>query len=239
MGQDAWTQARKQTGAALGIVGYTLHLLSQLAMVVVGFVFITADDFEDGFWSLLLWCGIGTVYAITVIVFLGRESRSDRPATSHRPSRLELSKAARAVATGATIFASIVGLFAAFELLALRSDPGWQGLIEIIGVWAMLLSWGFLHWGFAQIYYQSYYAVPERERPLRFPNTPYPRITDFVYFAVTVGTSFAASDVETLSPRVRWRIVWHSVLSFFFNGLIIVLALNTITGASEWNLTIP
>ena len=46
-----------------------------------------------------------------------------------------------------------------------------------------------------------------------------------------LGTTFAASDVEVLSTRLRWTVVWHSVLSFFFNGLIIVLALNTITGS--------
>lgn len=197
-------------------------------MVIVGLLFTTTDDYEDGFVTLLIWCGLGTVYAIIVIIVLWRLSAADRPATSHQQSRIELSRPARIVSTTATILASLVGLSAATELLALRNEPAWQGTIEVIGVWAMLLAWGFLHWGFAQIYSQSYYADPEHP-PLRFPNTPYPRITDFVYFSYTIGTSFAASDVETLRPRIRWRIVWHSVLSFFFNGLIIVLAFNTIT----------
>lgn len=212
----------------LGAVAYVLSLLWQLCMVVVGITFATTDDYEDGFFSLLLWCGLGTVYAIVVIIVLGRLSRRDRPATSHQPSRIELSRPARIVSTSATILASFVGLGAATELLALRHDAAWQGTIEIIGVWAMLLAWGFLHWGFAQMYSQSYYSSID-DPPLRFPRTPYPRITDFVYFSYTIGTSFAASDVETLKPMIRWRVVWHSVASFFFNGLIIVLALNTIT----------
>ena len=103
--------------------------------------------------------------------------------------------------------------------------------MDIVGVWAMLLSWGSLHWGFAQIYFQRYYA--EEAAPLRFPKTTHPRIVDFVYFSYTLGTTFATSDVETLTPRIRWTIVWHSVLSFFFNGLIIVLALNTITSGGR------
>ncbi|MGG7466497.1 DUF1345 domain-containing protein [Plantibacter sp. YIM 135347] len=216
---------------ALSVIGFSLNLLTQLAMVVIGFLFISADDYGDGFWVLLLWCTLGTLYAVTVIVVLWRLSARDEPATEHRMSRLALSRPARIVSTGATILASFVGLGAAVELLALRSEPGWQGLIEVIGVWAMLLAWGFLHWGFAQIYSQGYYANPAVPT-LRFPNTPFPTITDFVYFAFTIGTTFATSDVETLRPLVRWRIVWHSVLSFFFNGLIIVLALNTITGSS-------
>lgn len=207
---------------------FLLSLAWQLAMVCVGVWFALVDDAEEAFFVLLLWCGLGTLYATTVIVVLWRLSLRDRAATAHRPSRIELSRSARVVATAATILASLVGLGAATELLALRNEPAWQGTIEIIGVWAMLLAWGFLHWGFAQIYSQSYYASPD-EPPLRFPNTPYPRITDFVYFSYTIGTSFAASDVETLRPLIRWRIVWHSVVSFFFNGLIIVLAFNTIT----------
>jgi uncharacterized membrane protein len=39
--------------------------------------------------------------------------------------------------------------------------------------------------------------------------------------------------VEVLSTRMRWTIVWHSVLSYFFNGLIIVLALNTIMSGAR------
>jgi hypothetical protein len=140
----------------LGAVAYVLSLVWQLCMVVVGITFAMTDDYEDGFSSLLLWCGLGTVYAIVVIVVLGRLSRGDRPATSHQPSRIELSRPARIVSTSATSLASFV-------------------------------------------------------------------------FSYTIGTSFAASDVETLKPMIRWRVVWHSVASFFFNGLIIVLALNTIT----------
>ena len=49
-----------------------------------------------------------------------------------------------------------------------------------------------------------------------------------------VGTSFTPNDVET-APPIRWTVVWHSVLSFFFNGFIIVLALNTIMGGSFGN----
>ena len=43
------------------------------------------------------------------------------------------------------------------------------------------------------------------------------------------GTSFTPNDVST-TTRIRWTVVWHSILSYFFNGFIIVLALNTIMG---------
>ena len=49
-----------------------------------------------------------------------------------------------------------------------------------------------------------------------------------------VGTSFTPNDVET-APPIRWTVVWHSVLSFFFNAFIIVLAMNTIMGGGFTN----
>ena len=73
-------------------------------------------------------------------------------------------------------------------------------------------------------------AVP----PLIFPYTKEPGLLDFVYVSFMVGTSFTPNDVET-APPIRWTVVWHSVLSFFFNGFIIVLALNTIMGGSFGN----
>ena len=154
----------------------------------------------------------------------------------------------------------------------LRADPDFASAIDFFGVWAMLLAWGFLHWGYAQIYYRLYHHGPGRVRrqaanlaaadaqadaatdaaaaaaadagrrtaaaaavpPLIFPYTKDPGLLDFVYVSFMVGTSFTPNDVET-APPIRWTVVWHSVLSFFFNGFIIVLALNTIMGGSFTN----
>ncbi len=31
-----------------------------------------------------------------------------------------------------------------------------------------------------------------------------------------------------MTTRMRWTVLWHTTLGFFFNALIIVLAVNTI-----------
>ena len=94
----------------------------------------------------------------------------------------------------------------------------------------IVLSWVLTHTVYALRYAHLYYREPEA-MGLEFPGGKAPCDMDFAYFAFTLGTTFATSDVEVLSTRLRWTVVWHSVLSFFFNGLIIVLALNTITGS--------
>ncbi|HZW42607.1 MAG TPA: DUF1345 domain-containing protein [Agromyces sp.] len=243
--------------AATHRTGRILNLVALAVIVTVGLLFIFADpesDIQIG--ALAAWCLLSTAYMIVWMSLLGRISRRAwRAASAPIATRLP----GRVASLLITILSSLIGIAAASELLVLRDDPELGSTMDFLGVWAMLLAWGFLHWGFAQIYYRLYHVGPGRVRaaeavlatdavraadaalatdaapaavtdtPMRFPATPNPGLLDFVYFSFMIGTSFTPNDVET-TTRVRWTVVWHSVLSFFFNGFIIVLALNTIMG---------
>ena len=230
-----------------------LNLVALAVIVAVGLMFIVADPESDvQIGALAAWCLLSTVYMIVWMSVLGRISRrawrvESAPIATRMPGRV--------ASLVITILSSLIGIAAASELLVVRDDPEFGSTIDFFGVWAMLLAWGFLHWGFAQIYYRLYHVGPGHVRatdaaddravadtdalatdpvaaaepPMRFPATPNPGLLDFVYFSFMIATSFTPNDVET-TTRVRWTVVWHSVLSFFFNGFIIVLALNTIMG---------
>ena len=230
-----------------GVVAVRVANLVVLAVVVVlGLVFVwVTDGTETELLWLGAWCLVSTLYMIAWLSVLGWLSRrSWRTATTVVGARAP----SRIAALVTTIVSSLIGLTAASELLVLRDDPDLGSAIDFFGVWAMLLAWGYLHWGFAQIYYRLYVrgvgrgagaevpgpdaeppdaAAPGAPPPFRFPATPNPGLLDFVYLSFMVGTSFTPNDVET-TTRVRWTVTWHSVLSFFFNGFIIVLALTTI-----------
>ncbi|HOQ53818.1 MAG TPA: DUF1345 domain-containing protein, partial [Micropruina sp.] len=84
-----------------------------------------------------------------------------------------------------------------------------------------------IQWGFAQWYFAHYYSDV---RPgMEFPGTEFPDLVDFAYFSFTIGTTFATTDVMIVTRRARWRVVTHSVLTFFFNSAILVLALSSIS----------
>ena len=246
--------------------GRVLNLVALGIVLVVGVAFVFADQGTDfQIISLALWCLLSTAYMIGWMIVLGRISRST---WRRSPTLISTRPPGRLASLLITIVSSFIGISAASELLVLRSDPAFGTAIDFFGVWAMLLAWGFLHWGFAQIYYRVYHHGPGRARrvraggaggaaanasgpaagggragppaatnaggaasdpPLVFLHTAEPTLLDFVYVAFMVGTSFTPNDVET-TPRIRWTVVWHSVLSFFFNGFIIVLALTTIMG---------
>ncbi len=228
MTAPALAQHQKRA-AAFTLVAELLGVLAQLALVYNGIRYIFVDDGEAAETvRLLIWCVVATVYLGLTVLWLNIDLRlnSDDHALLRRVSSITL---IRWFSTLVTFTSSLVGLAAATTIILKRNDPDHLNATDAIAVWAMLASWALFHWGYSRIYYSSYHRR-EAERPLRFPATKHPRLTDFVYFAFTNGTSFAPSDVSVATSRMRWTVVWHTTMSFFFNALIIVLTMNTIAG---------
>ena len=53
---------------------------------------------------------------------------------------------------------------------------------------------------------------------------------DFFYYSLVIGMTSQVSDVQTLSARMRRTTLAHSVISFFFNTVILALAVNIAAG---------
>ena len=92
----------------------------------------------------------------------------------------------------------------------------------------MLLAWLILHVGYARRYERDFHQLGGHG--LVFPETPSPQFVDFLYFAVTLGTTFATSDVDITSRSVRWTATIHSVLGFLYNAVVLAVAFKVITG---------
>jgi uncharacterized membrane protein len=91
------------------------------------------------------------------------------------------------------------------------------------------MAWLLLHFGYADRYAHLYYQEPDPPK-LSFPGTKRPNLTDFAYFSFTVGASFAASDVEVQDRRVRYTVLTHGILSFFYNTAVLGIVISVITG---------
>ncbi|TYL54059.1 DUF1345 domain-containing protein [Agromyces mariniharenae] len=203
-----------------------VNITTLTIIVVLGITFLVGEEPVFEILVLAAWCLLSSAYMAAWMIVLGRISRREWRGT---PTLIATRRPGRVASLVTTILSSLIGVTAAGQLLVLRQDPELGQAMNFVGVWAMLIAWGFLHWGFAQIYYRLDNRVPDdpRGRPLMFPDRDDPGLLDFVYAAFMIGTSFTPNDINTTS-RIRWTVTWHSVLSYFFNGFIIVLALNTI-----------
>jgi len=106
-----------------------------------------------------------------------------------------------------------------------------------LSVVSVILSWLLLHTAFGQQYARLYFDdFDEHGRPFpggmrggfSFPGTDPPNYLDFLYVAFTIGLSYAISDVNVTSNRMRRLVLIHSVISFFFYSTVLGVVLNAI-----------
>jgi uncharacterized membrane protein len=102
----------------------------------------------------------------------------------------------------------------------------------------MVFSWFLIHTIFtlryAHIYYGDHPSTPEKYHGgLSFPDDATPEYIDFAYFSFVLGMTFQVSDVDITSKRFRKLALWHSLLSFGFNTIMIALTINVIAGYGD------
>ena len=93
---------------------------------------------------------------------------------------------------------------------------------------SLLSAWTFIQVLFAIHYAGVYFGAVADGEPggLEFPGEPNPGWMEFVYQAFVVGCTFATSDASVTSSRMRRICVIQGVVGFFYNTVILALAIN-------------
>ena len=104
-----------------------------------------------------------------------------------------------------------------------------------LSVAALIASWLFIQTIFAFRYAHRYYQEALLHEPdgagLQFPGGLDPDYFDFLYYAHVVGMTSQVSDVQVTSREMRRLTLFHGVLSFGFNMLILARSINVVAGA--------
>jgi uncharacterized membrane protein len=128
------------------------------------------------------------------------------------------------------ILASLAAVAAIiWELGPVKNMAGWEKAGHLALVGATVLS----AWTFLQVMFALHYAGVYFQRHkggiaggLEFPGGAPPNWTEFFYQAFTLGCTFASSDVNVSSKRMRRIVVLQGVACFFFNAIILALTIN-------------
>lgn len=120
--------------------------------------------------------------------------------------------------------ASVTGLTTAIAV-----QSGTTTELHVAGGITIVMAWTLLHAGYAR-FYASLTASNDGVTALEFPRSQRLSSTDFFYFAFTIGTSFAVSDVMVTTSRMRWHVMIHSALSFFYNAAVLAVAIASLAG---------
>ena len=101
------------------------------------------------------------------------------------------------------------------------------GHLALVGA-TVLSAWAFLNVMFA-LHYAGVYFQPLSGKisgGLEFPGKAEPGWGEFVYQGFVVGCTFASSDVNVTSTRMRRICVIQGIVFFFFNAIILALTIN-------------
>jgi uncharacterized membrane protein len=140
--------------------------------------------------------------------------------------------ASRASSLFFIIFVSLVSLVLAISLAPeVRDLETTRGVsLAFMAALGVVLAWGVLHTSYTLHYAYLYYRSEESPGGLDFPGEQSPAQRDFAYFSLTVGTSFAVSDVDVTDGAMRQAVLGHQTLSFFYNTSILATVVTMATG---------
>jgi uncharacterized membrane protein len=213
------------------VSGFLAAKFFELALILIWFCFIVIPEGEQAHARYLAaWDAVAAVYvALGMLALRRRRGQRATPIGQHdvgswlRPlcgARFEF----------ATILgASVAGLSSAVTVLYYAT--GKVDDLQAIGALAIVLAWVLLHAGYGRFYAALYYEQLAHGpgAPLAFPRDDHPTVVDFFYFSFTLGTSFAVSDVTVVTPSMRWHVMVHGVLCFFYNAAVLALAVGILT----------
>ena len=101
----------------------------------------------------------------------------------------------------------------------------------------VIASWTLAHTAFALHYAHHFYGdgpAPGAEDDrggLAFPGNELPDYWDFLYFSFVIGMTCQVSDVQVTSRPMRRLTLLHGVLAFFFNTVVLALAVNLLASS--------
>jgi uncharacterized membrane protein len=123
-----------------------------------------------------------------------------------------------------------------FQLINSKGSP--HPLELVFALLSLPLGWFTIHAMAAMHYAHIYWKDDEtgaagnhaKERPpiggLDFPGTKRPQGWDFLYFATVIGMTAQTADTGITTSQMRRIVLVHSVVSFFFNTVIVAAAVN-------------
>ncbi|WIE79189.1 MULTISPECIES: DUF1345 domain-containing protein [unclassified Curtobacterium] len=205
MTQSTRPRSRGFSRARRTLVGVTetAILLSSVAYLFVG-----------EFWTLVVWEAVTLVYLLGGLVATWPGHQVDESKSALR----EVERWSWLL----PLVASVTGAYSAVVALVAQADGGGALLFAITASIGVVLSWTLLQVGFAHTYWAA--DGGGRRRGVRFPGKRQPVLIDYLYFSFTIGTAFATSDAQVESLGVRRVVMLHSILSFFYNALVVAVA---------------
>lgn len=128
-----------------------------------------------------------------------------------------------------TFAAVIVAVASLFILINQKPEP--DGFALAMTLAAVPLGWATIHM-MAALHYAHVFWQPDKSSKaghkggFLFPETDAPCGWDFAYYSYVIGMTAQTSDTNLSTTYMRRTTLLHSVVSFFFNTVLVAAAVN-------------
>jgi uncharacterized membrane protein len=179
-------------------------------------------------WALRLL----TFWVLWAVTYLGLTWYLIIRSSAQQTRRWALDQVSRTSPLFVIVLVSLVSLVLAISLAPnVRDLETTRGVsLAFMASLGVVSAWGVLNVSYALHYAYLYYRAEESPGGLAFPGEQSPKQRDFAYFAFTVGTSFAVSDVDVTEDGMRQAVLGQQILSFFYNTSILATVISMATG---------
>ena len=197
------------------------HARFYIAVALGILVWVASAGYEGSLRILIAGDVFFVAYLAAIATLL---SHANHAAFRDRVSRGDEGLAVIAITTVSAVALSLGSIFA-----LLNTQDG-ATLRFALSIASVPLGWIVLHTVCAFHYAHMYYGTNANDdgRDLRFPGREEPRAWDFLYYSFVIGMTAQVSDVSILTSRMRRLTLLHAVTSFFFNTVILAVAVNTV-----------
>lgn len=175
-----------------------------------------------------------STWDIAVWVYLAAMSWMMMRADHHQVKRVAAKQDEKApVILFVLCVAAVMSLLAIVSQLSELKDmsPDLRAIHYVLVVTTLLGSWFLVATLFCFHYAHMFYNDDGTLAPLEFPEgEENPNYWDFLYFSFTIAVAAQTSDVAVKTRLMRQVVLAQSVLSFFFNLVILGLSINIAAG---------
>jgi uncharacterized membrane protein len=153
--------------------------------------------------------------------------------STRRLAAIDLQRRAKVEDEGAFIVSLLVIAAVAYTSSAIFATLNDKRAADLIGLVVVLagapLGWFVIHLNETLHYSNIYYSELRGDKPsLDFHDDKEPGVAEFLYFSLVIGMTAQTSDVDVLTSRMRRAVTIHGVVSFFFNTILIAMAVNVV-----------
>jgi uncharacterized membrane protein len=217
-------KAGKSAGGFLATFAHRPRLLAGAAIMVAAYIPLQfAVDIREATRLLVAW-NIGAWAFLVMILLMAMDPRREARVQSRPEDENQWVLVVLGVVAALAAIAAIV-----WELGPVKDMTGWLKAGHLVLVlFTVLSAWTFLNVMFG-LHYAGAYFQPKKggvAGGLDFPGTPQPGWMEFFYQSFVIGCTFASSDINVTSMRMRRIVVIQGVVGFFFNAIILALTIN-------------